>query len=59
MVSVSRELLVEILYRMECDWMQIDQEWGPTDGGIEADISIGNAEEIRKLREILGSEGAS
>lgn len=53
MMSVSRELLIECLGRMEADWDQIDGEWGPTKGGLEADIANGRAEEIRMLRAVL------
>jgi hypothetical protein len=56
MISVSREFLDEILQQVESDWHQIDGEWGPTKGGIDGDIEIGNAEVIRKLRELLRAE---
>lgn len=54
-IEISRELAQEILEKMMGDWSQIDSEWGPTKGGIEADIANGNEEEIRKLRAILAA----
>lgn len=54
-IQVTREFLSEILDQMEGDWLQIDQEFGPTEGGLEADIAIGDAEVIRKLRELLAA----
>ena len=59
MVDVSRDLLIEFLDQMEGDWHQIDQEWGPTAGGLDSDIAKGFAEPIRKRREILDKEDAS
>jgi hypothetical protein len=54
-IQVTRQFLTEILDQMEGDWLQIDQEFGPTEGGLDADIAIGNAEVIRKLRELLAA----
>ena len=54
-IEVTRGFLSEILRQMEGDWLQIDQEFGPTEGGLDADIAIGNAEVIRKLRELLAA----
>jgi len=56
-IQVTRQFLTEILDQMEGDWLQIDQEFGPTEGGLDADIAIGNAEVIRKLRELLAATG--
>ena len=54
-IQVTREFLSEILDQMEGDWREIDHEFGPTKGGLDADIAIGNAEVIRKLRELLAA----
>jgi hypothetical protein len=56
-IEVTRDFLSEILQQMEGDWLQIDHEFGPTKGGLDADIAIGNAEAIRKLRELLAAPG--
>lgn len=48
-------LLRRCLERMESDWLQIESEWGPTDGGLDADIANGNADEIRDLRALLAA----
>lgn len=54
-IDISRELAREILEQMENDWQTIDGEWGPTIGGLDADIADGNAEPIRKLRALLAT----
>ena len=53
--AIPYELLKRCLLVMETNWTKIDGEWGPTDGGIEADIAAGYADEIRDLRKFLAS----
>lgn len=53
-VTMPRKLAEDILDTLEDDWHRIDGEWGPTKGGIEADIAAGECPEIAALRAILG-----
>ena len=49
-VMISRELLGRILNCMESDWMKIDMEWGPSEGGLDGEIEKGLYPEIKELR---------
>lgn len=53
MIEITKEFAEQLLDTLEGDWLQIDQEWGPTTGGLEAEIASGGAEEIRILRELI------
>ncbi len=52
-MDISRELLQEILNRIERDWDQIDSEWGPSVGGLDGEIERGSELLIPKLRSLL------
>lgn len=52
-IEITRAFAEQLLELMEGDWLQIDQEWGPTKGGLEAEVANGGAEEIRILRELI------
>jgi len=53
-VKVPREMLERWLDEAEADWHKIDSEWGPTEGGLEADIANGRAPAIAEMRAMLG-----
>jgi len=53
-IKVPREMLERWLKEAEQDWHRIDSEWGPTKGGLEADIVNGNAPAIAEMRSLLG-----
>jgi hypothetical protein len=37
-MRMALQALEEALEAMKCDWYQIDSEWGPSEGGLEAAI---------------------
>jgi hypothetical protein len=52
-VSVPIELLEKVLAKMVSDWHEIDSEFGPFPGGLEAMVKRGDEPEIASLREVL------
>lgn len=52
------DAMKQALDQLESDWCQIDQEWGPTKGGLEGAIARGEETEIPMLREAISREEA-